>query len=457
MTPDTPSEQSFFPLKILVVDDEANIRKTLSYCLSRLGHEVIAVESAEEAREEARHQTINLAYVDLRLGETSGLDLVPVLLTESPWMKVVVITAYASLETAVEAMKRGACDYIAKPFTADRITVLTGQISRICRLEHENEALKADIQDNQPELSWETANPAVMRVLSTLRKAAPSEAIILLHGESGTGKSVLARAVHAWSSRSSGPFGVISCPSVPSELLESELFGHTRGAFTGAVKDNPGRISVCEGGTLFLDEIGDMALGVQAKLLRFIQDKEYERLGESVSRKADVRILAATNADLSLLVEEGRFREDLYYRLNVISLTIPPLRERRGDIMPLAESFLRHFCRVNHKQGLAFAPDARDWVKTHSWPGNIRELRNCVERAVILSHGNLITLEDLSDKPVPSSGQLFSPGDPMTLAKLEELHIRRVLGRAGSLQEAASLLGIDQTTLWRKRKALGLL
>jgi NtrC-family two-component system response regulator AlgB len=266
---------------------------------------------------------------------------------------------------------------------------------------------------------------------------------------------VFAKAIHNWSPRSGKTLAVISCPSVPSELLESELFGHVKGAFTGAVRDNPGRLAACEGGTLFLDEIGDMALPVQAKLLRFIQDKEYERLGDSVVRRADVRIIAATNADLEKRVTQGRFREDLFYRLNVISLTIPPLRDRKEDIMPMATDLLAFFCEANHRQLLDFAQGARELLTAYTWPGNVRELRNTIERAVILGSGNEVKSSDLPGNilPAPSVPVI---GDRVPLAVVEELHIRRIMASAATLQEAADLLGIDQATLWRRRKTYGI-
>lgn len=248
---------------------------------------------------------------------------------------------------------------------------------------------------------------------------------------------------------------VVSCPALPQTLLESELFGYAKGAFTGAVRDYPGRIAACEGGTLFLDEIADIAASAQAKLLRFIQDKEFERLGESVSRRADVRIVAATNADLERLVAEGRFREDLYYRLNVISLTVPPLRERREDIPGMANDFLAHFAKVNHKTITGFTEQAEQALMDHAWPGNVRELRNVVERAVILGVGESIGVGDLFDG-APSPDTAVSLGDLVPLAAMEEQHIRRVLAKTSSLQEAADILGIDQTTLWRRRKAYGI-
>ena len=442
-------------LKILIVDDETNIRKTLAYCLAAEGHTVVAVSNPADAMEESRRFVFDMAFLDLKLGEESGMDLIPALLADSPWIKIVVITAFASIESVVESMRRGAADYLAKPFTPGQVKMVTGRIGRIRELETQIAALKENMQRLGPEDRLQSGNVGMQRVMEMARKAAPSDAIVLLQGESGTGKTVFARAIHAWSSRASRPLGVVACPAIPSELLESELFGHAKGAFTGALRDNPGRIAACEGGTLFLDEVGDLAPGVQAKLLRFIQDKEYERLGESAPRKADVRIIAATNVDLRERVADGRFREDLFYRLNVISLTVPPLRSRPEDILPLATDFLAYFSRVNRKNILGFTEDARLALTSHPWPGNVRELRNAVERAVILGSGDMIGKADLPESIVPS-GSAPKIGDLLPLAHIEELHIRRVLAATGSLQEAADVLGIDQATLWRRRKAYGI-
>jgi len=442
-------------LHVLVVDDEVNIRKTLSYCLAAEGHTVIAVSNPTDAIEEAKRQSFDMAFVDLKLGDEDGMELIPGLLADSPWTKIVVITAFSSIETAVEAIKKGATDYIAKPFTPDQVKLITHKVGKIRALETEIAVLKEDIQRIGPDDSLQSKNPGMQRVIETARKAAASEAIVLLQGESGTGKSVFARAIHHWSPRSWKPMAVVSCPAVPSELLESELFGHVKGAFTGAVRDNPGRIAACEGGTLFLDEIGDMTLSVQAKLLRFIQDKDYERLGDSVSRKADVRIIAATNADLEKRVSEGRFRQDLYYRINVINLTVPPLRDRKEDIMPMATDFLAYFCKANHKHSLGFTSEVEESFSAHAWPGNVRELRNTIERAVILGSAEKIGANDLPGNitPVFSSPAI---GDKISLATIEELHIRRILASTTSLQEAADVLGIDQATLWRRRKTYGI-
>jgi NtrC-family two-component system response regulator AlgB len=444
-----------FPLNVLIVDDEANIRKTLSYCLAAEGHNVIAVSNPADAIEESRRRSVDLAFVDLKLGEEDGMDLIPVLLSGSPWTKIVVITAHASIESVVEAMRRGAADYIGKPFTPDQVKLITRRTGRIRELETEITSLKESMQRLGPEDKLQSKNAGMQRVIETARKAASSEAIVLLCGQSGTGKSVFARAIHNWSARAAKPMVVVSCPAVPPDLMESELFGHIKGAFTGAVRDNPGRIAACEGGTLFLDEVGDMAPSVQAKLLRFIQDKEYERLGESLPRKAGVRVLAATNADLEKRVAEGRFREDLYYRLNVITLTIPPLWERPEDILPLATDFLAYFCRSDHKSIIGFTQEAEQFVTSYSWPGNVRELRNAIERAVILGSGERIGIADLPVNIMPAPGTP-AIGDRVPLSTIEELHIRRVMANSASLQEAADILGIDQATLWRRRKAYGI-
>jgi len=447
--------QKDISLNILVVDDEVNIRKALSYCLAAEGYTVIAVSNSTDALDEVKRRSFDLAFVDLKLGEADGMDLIPLLGSASSWTKVVVITAHASIETAVEAMRRGATDYIAKPFTPDQVRILTRRIGRIRELEIQVAALKEDMQRLGPEAQLQSRNTGMQRIIEMAKKAAPSEAIVLLRGESGTGKSVLARAIHRWSLRAAKPMTVVACPAVPADLLESELFGHAKGAFTGAVRDNPGRVAACEGGTLFLDEIGDMAPSVQAKLLHFIQDKEYERLGEAKPRQADVRVIAATNADIERRVAEGLFREDLFYRLNVISLTLPSLRERPEDILPLAIDFLRYFCRANHKSPLGFNEEASERLRRYAWPGNVRELRNTIERAVILGSSEQIGEKDLPDNIAPLASAP-SIGDRVPLSTIEELHIRRVLANTSSLQEAADVLGIDQATLWRRRKTYGI-
>jgi NtrC-family two-component system response regulator AlgB len=393
--------------------------------------------------------------VDLRLGDANGLDLIPALLAETPWIKIIVITAYASIDTAVEAMRRGAADYIPKPFTPPQVRLAARKAGHMRELEQRVETLQHTVAQFDADLELASANPLMQRAYELARQLASTEAIALLRGESGTGKSVLARAIHAWSNRAAKSLAIVSCPTLTAELLESELFGHVKGSFTGAVQDQPGRIAACEGGTLFLDEIGDLPLSIQPKLLRFLQDREYERVGDHRTRRADVRILVATNIDLEQAVAERRFREDLYHRLNVIPLRLPPLRERTEDIEPMANRMLAHFSRHNHRAFAGFTPAALAALRAYAWPGNVRELRNVIERATILCRQEQI---DLSDLPEHFAAAHAVPrlGDPCSLAQIEELHIRRVLAGTKSLQEAASVLGIDQATLWRRRKQYGI-
>jgi NtrC-family two-component system response regulator AlgB len=440
---------------ILVVDDEINIRKILSVCLETEGHKVSAVSNFQDALAEASRKSFELAFIDLRLGTDDGLELIPALLATTPWLKIIVITAYASIDTAVEAMRRGATDYIPKPFTPAQINLAVRKVFEMRTLEQKVATLQEDLGRQHPEFDFSSTSPLMQKAVNLARQTAASEATILLRGESGTGKTVLARAIHSWSSRAVKPFSLVSCPSFSPELLESELFGHVKGAFTGAIRDHPGRIAASEGGTLLLDEISDLPLPLQPKLLRFVQEKEYERVGDSLTKKADVRLIAATNANLEDAVKEGRFREDLFYRLNVIQIEIPPLRERPEDVIALAERLLVFHGRNNHRSFLGFTEEAIQALAGNRWPGNVRELSNAVERAAILCRNDRIGLECLPANLLPRDFTL-KIGDPVTIEKIEEQHIRRVLANAKSLQEAAAILGIDQATLWRRRKKYGI-
>jgi NtrC-family two-component system response regulator AlgB len=438
-------------LNILIVDDELNIRKTLSVYLETEGHNVAAVSNFQDALSENARRSFDVAFVDLRLGLDSGLDLIPVLLAGSPWLKIIVITAYASIDTAVEAIKRGATDYIPKPFTPAQVKLVVEKVGEVRSLEQRIDALQSDLNRINPEVDLTTASPVMQKAIELAKQVAPTDAIVLLTGENGTGKSIFARAIHGWSKRADMPFAEISCPALSPELLESELFGHIKGAFTGAVRDHSGRIAFCEGGTLFLDEIGDLPLPVQPKLLRFIQEREYERLGDHITRKADVRLIAATNMDIEDAVKNHRFREDLYYRLNVIQIEIPPLRERPDDIVSLARRLLGFFARSHHFNSQHFTKEALHVLRRYSWPGNVRELRNVVERASIICKSESVGIEHLPEKLLTAEGYP-KPGDFISLDKIEEMHIRRVLASTKSLQEAAEILGVDQATLWRRRK-----
>ncbi|OGD22857.1 MAG: sigma-54-dependent Fis family transcriptional regulator [Candidatus Aminicenantes bacterium RBG_13_59_9] len=443
------------PLNILIVDDEVNIRKTLAMSLETENHKVTAVSNAQDALTEAARKSFELAFLDLRLGTEDGLDLIPALLAGSPWLKIIVITAYASIDSAVEAMRRGATDYIPKPFTPAQIQLAVRKVYEMRTLEQKIAALQEDLGRMHPQVDFSSASPAMQRAVNLARQAAASDATILLRGESGTGKTALARAIHSWSRRSARPIGIMSCAAFPMDLLENELFGHVKGAFTGALRDYPGRIAACEGGTLFLDDVSDLPLPLQPKLLRFVQDKEYERVGDASIRRADVRLIAATNIDLEKSVQEGRFREDLFYRLNVIPIEIPPLRDRPQDIVPMAERLLAFFGRANHKSFQGFTPEALQALIQYPWPGNVRELSNVIERAAIISGSERIGVEYLPSGFQPGDVAL-KLGDAVSIEKIEEFHIRRVLANSKSLHDAASILGIDQATLWRRRKKYGI-
>jgi NtrC-family two-component system response regulator AlgB len=439
-------------MNVLLIDDEDSLRRTVRTTLESMGHAVAEASSGEQARQRLREGRFDLAFLDLRLGREKGLDLLPILLREAPGTGVVVMTAYASVDSAVEAMRRGAFDYLPKPFTPDQLRVVLQRWSQVSRLRSQVDELREQVRETTPEADLHTGEPVMRQALEVAFQVAPSDATVLLRGESGTGKGVVARAIHDRSARAAAAFVTVHCPSLSAELLESELFGHARGAFTGAVAETRGKVAAAEGGTLFLDEIGELPLTVQPKLLRLLQDRTFERVGEAQVRQADVRILAATNRDLPAEVAAGRFREDLYYRLNVIEIELPPLRQRPRDLLPLAENLLRFFARQTGKSLTGFSDAAREAIARHPWRGNLRELRNAVERGVILSRGPEV---DLSHLPV----QLGTPAAPrievganVTLDALEREHIRRIMASAPSLDEAAAVLGINPSTLYRKRK-----
>lgn len=450
MTPSPDSES----LHILVLDDEEVTRVALEQCLADTPHVVRSVGSGVEALDALDRELFDVAFFDLRLPGASGIDLIPEAMERAPWIKIILMTAHASIEAAVEAVRAGAVDFLQKPFRPAEVRILVEKLLAIRRRERKVASLHEDAKRASGPSVLTSDDPAMRKVLELARRTASSTANIMLLGESGTGKGVLARAIHGWSHRADGPFSVVSCPSLSEDLLRSELFGHERGAFTGAVKAHRGRIETTRGGTLFLDEIGDMPLSIQPKLLRFIQDRTYERVGSTETRNSDVRIMTATNKDLRAAVREGQFREDLFYRLNVIEIRIPPLRERPSDILPLAEMFLHRFGAENNRSVEGFNPDAERVLLGYEWPGNVRELQNAVERAVILCGGRQVG-PALLPRLVSAAGlgeEANGDGRLLALDEMEKVHIRRVLQTTDSVQEAALVLGISTTTLWRRRK-----
>jgi NtrC-family two-component system response regulator AlgB len=444
-------------LDVLIVDDERNIRTTLRVCLEGLGCQVVEADSAEAARKAVEWRRFDLVFLDLKLGDGSGMELIPILHAHCPLADVVMVTAFGTVANAVEAIRRGARDFLPKPFAPPQIREIVERSASRRALELEVHDLRSRLDAAAPEIDLATRAPAMQQLLDTLHPAAEHDVSILFRGENGTGKSVLARHLHALSRRSRRPFVVVNCPTLSEELLASELFGHVRGAFTGAVKDQPGRVEAAEGGTLFLDEIGELPPALQAKLLRFLQDRNFERVGEPQTRTADVRILAATNRDLDAEVKAGRFREDLLFRLNTFELTVPPLRQRREDILPLARRFLAFFAHAAaaRRPVPELTREAEATILTYDWPGNVRELRNAIERASILARGSSIGPEAFPERlgrPGVAAPSECVVGGDVTLEELEREHVRRVLARASTMEEAARILGIDTSTLWRKRK-----
>ncbi|EMR0522707.1 sigma-54-dependent response regulator transcription factor AlgB [Pseudomonas aeruginosa] len=440
--------------RILLVDDESAILRTFRYCLEDEGYSVATASSAPQAEALLQRQVFDLCFLDLRLGEDNGLDVLAQMRIQAPWMRVVIVTAHSAVDTAVDAMQAGAVDYLVKPCSPDQLRLAAAKQLEVRQLTARLEALEDEVRRQGDGL--ESHSPAMAAVLETARQVAATDANILILGESGSGKSELARAIHTWSKRAKKPQVTINCPSLTAELMESELFGHSRGAFTGATESTLGRVSQADGGTLFLDEIGDFPLTLQPKLLRFIQDKEYERVGDPVTRRADVRILAATNRDLGAMVAQGQFREDLLYRLNVIVLNLPPLRERAEDILGLAERFLARFVKDYGRPARGFSEAAREAMRQYPWPGNVRELRNVIERASIICNQERVDVDHLGFSATQSASSAPRIGESLSLEDLEKAHITAVMASSATLDQAAKTLGIDASTLYRKRKQYGL-
>ena len=441
------------PMRVLVVDDDPSIQRAFRRYLEDGGYVVVCAKSAVEAESALGRALFDICILDLNLGDDYGLDLLPKLREWAPWMRIVLVTAVDDVAVAMTAVRSGAHDYLVKPCEPEQLAHAVDQQAQARWLEKRIANLESE-PAARTKYDFSTANPALRAQFESARQVASTDATVLILGENGTGKTALARAVHDWSARSKSPFATVSCPSLSADLLASDLFGHVRGAFNGATDNRKGRVQVAEGGTLFLDEIGDLPLSLQPKLLRFIQDHEYERVGDPHTKTANVRVIAATNRDLKKMIEDGQFREDLFYRLNVITLNMPPLRERREDMVAMAEGLLLEFVRQYDRPARGFSEPALNWLRQYSWPGNLRELRNVVERAVILCNQESIGLEFLPTgvRGGMSPGPGLRAGDPVSVEELERAHILAVMGSESTLDNAAKILGIDGSTLYRKRK-----
>jgi NtrC-family two-component system response regulator AlgB len=447
----------------LIIDDDPGIRQSVRLCLEADGARTLGVGTPAGALESLDRARFDVVFLDLWLGRETGLALVNEILRRQPGIGVIVITAFASFESAVEAMKLGAVDYLPKPFTPDQVRNAARRVVAANVLRRQISELKDRINEADTLEIFETKSPIQQAFMNTALRVAKTDSVVLLRGESGTGKNVLARWIRAQSKRAERPFVTAHCPMLSGDLMTSALFGHRRGAFTGAIADTVGKVEEAEGGTLFLDEVGELTPDAQSRLLRFLSDRTYERLGDPKERRADVRIVAATNRRLEDEVQTGRFRHDLFFRLNVISLSLPPLREREGDVTPLALAYLRFFAARQGRPSLTFSAAAEEAIATYAWPGNLRELANAVERAVILAPGPGIESADLgiaaarSRTPTHQSrATAVAIGADVTIEDIEREHIARVIARTRTLEAAAQILGIDTTTLQRKRKRYGL-
>lgn len=444
---------SYYPLQILLVDDDGNIRRTLALSLKDLHCTVEQAGSVDEAMIKIQNKPFDLILTDFKMENQSGLDLIKRARVARPDSIIVVMTAFASFENAVEVVKEGAFDYLPKPFTTPQLAHLLSKIKEIVNLRRENMELKRS-KARRNYFSGFTS-VASQRLEEFVRKVAPTDGTVLLTGESGTGKSELAKLVHELSPRARRPFVTVYCTTLTESLLESELFGHTKGSFTGAISDKAGKLEVADGGTLFLDEIGDLSPNGQTKLLRFLQDRVFERVGSNMEISVDTRVIAATNKNLPEAVATGKFREDLYYRLNVLECVIAPLRHRKEDLPILID---RLIAELSHGKPVPrpFAPAVKEALLAYHWPGNIRELRNVIERALMLCQGREAQLTDLPEVVLKPASVSSGPIETLPLEEVEKRHIRLVLSKTDSLEKAAEVLGITTVTLWRKRKEYGI-
>ncbi|NTU58810.1 MAG: sigma-54-dependent Fis family transcriptional regulator [Chlorobiaceae bacterium] len=424
--------------KILLIDDDTSLRRVIEYNLQEEGYEVFEASSGEDGLKLFREVRADIVITDMKMSGIDGLSVLRAIKELSSETLVIIITAFGQVDVAVEAMKAGAFDYILKPFSRDALRLTVTKAVTFCGLAEENRRLRSELADKADFHTIIGSSKEMEKVFGMIRKVADTEAAVLITGESGTGKELVARAIHANSSRRDGPFVTINCAAIPRDLLESELFGHTRGAFTGAIKEKAGKFQLADGGTIFLDEVGELLPELQPKLLRVLQEKEVDPIGASKAQKVDVRVVSATNRDIETAVSDGRFREDLFYRLAVIEINLPPLRQRRADI-PL---LIRYFCSKYGKDGISFEKEALDMLSGYPWPGNVRELQNTVERLIIMRNGDSIGSGDLPDKfrqgGTPKKTIVNLPDEGCSLEELEREIVVEALERNGWNQTAAA-------------------
>ncbi|MDE3035760.1 MAG: sigma-54-dependent Fis family transcriptional regulator [Nitrospirota bacterium] len=452
--------------RILVAEDDAAARELLVEALKKEGYDVEAVVGGKEAIERGRQRQFDLVLTDIRMGDVSGFEVLQAFQASSPDTPIVLLTAFGSMEGAIEAMKQGAYDYLAKPFRREDVKLVVRRSLDHRRLIRENAKFREELRDRDSRSPLVGSSPPMLEVYKLVAKVAAGKSTVLIEGESGTGKELVARAIHSNSARRDGPFVPVNCAALPESLLESELFGHERGAFTGAVSAKPGLFEMANGGTLFLDEIGDISPALQVKLLRVLQEQEVRRVGGTAVVRLDCRLVGATNQDLATLVKEGRFREDLFYRLNVVRIPLPPLRQRREDIPMLAHHFLQQCAGGQPHPIRGFLPETMACLQQYAWPGNVRELENVIERVVSLSRGPLVLPSDLpeairqahSGSTAGTGGH--APGESgawLTLEEMEKQYLQRVLQETrGNKVQAAKILGIDRRTLYRMAERFGL-
>ncbi len=434
--------------KALVVDDEKNILNTIGICLESIGIEATLCSKPQEVLQLLQQNRFDVAFVDLKMSPMDGIEILLEIKQYSPGTTVIIMTAHGSIDTAVIAIKKGAYDYLQKPFDFEELKLFTRKVFEHHQLIHEMAELREELASIQGNGDIVTRNRGMIELLDLAARVAESSISILIEGESGTGKELVAHYVHRKSDRAEKPFVKVNCAAIPEQLLESELFGHVRGAFTGALKDRQGRFEMADGGTIFLDEIGELSSSIQSKLLRVLQTKDFERVGENVTRKVDVRVISATNRNLDEALKEGSFREDLFYRLNGVRIKLPPLRERPEDVPFLIHHFLEKFSK---EKNIEISPDADKALKVYRWSGNVRELENVIERAALLSANGVIEMSHL-----PEEIRTASEPKALSLEETEKVQIKKILQIAKDYDEAARILGVDRKTLLNKRKKFGL-